>query len=577
MGAFFMKKNTPGEVSGTLPGEISELFARQGFGQPEVVSNGAYSLFLYAKQIAGEKQLARFDNGDFCACTGTLIYAGETGVAALRLLYRDFSVDQQCAGKLYGAFCVILRKDGESFLFIDRLGVYDVFRGQDETVWSSSFLAVLSSLQESSINSQALYEYVFQGATYGYETVIREIGLADPDWLYRFSEHVEALETGSRLTPVISEESQEAHLERNLANLRSFYQSIAHCYADNIDTALSGGYDSRLTLALLQEQGVMPQIHVYGRPADADVTVALDVGRGEQIDIRHIDKSGYPEVEPADFKAAVEANFYAFDGYPTDGVFRSGSDLATRRDRCGNGNLMLNGGGGEVFRNFFYLRDTSYTVQQLLWSFYSQFDPEVCTSRFSETEYHGKLGEKVKAVLGIERYTLRRAEIELLYATFRCRFWMGRNNSLNNRFGHALTPFIDYAIVKDSVRVPLKYKNFGKFESSMIRTVSPSLAAYGSAYGHNFMADPPASTVAKELATYYRPAWLRRYSFRIQHRHKQEARTRYLQPPYLAEVLPDNFDYMGKYMHVNKLKDNAQFNRACTLEYLFRNCSPSGR
>lgn len=575
MGAFFMKRDGPGEEPGTLSREISDLFARQGFGRPEVVSNGTYSLFLYAKQVSGDVQLARFDNGDFCACSGTLIYAGETGGNALRLLYRDFCIDRQCVDKLYGAFCVILRKGGESYLFIDRLGVYDVFRDQDEGVWSSSFLSVLTSLKESNINSQALYEYVFQGATYGYETVIREIGLADPERLYRLSERVQALATGSRLNAVISEQDQDAHLERNLTNLRSFYQSIARCYGDNIDTALSGGYDSRLTLALLQEQDVNPHIHVYGRPSDADVTVALAVARGQRIDIKHIDKSGYPEVEPAAFKDVVESNFYAFDGYPTDGVFRSGSDLATRRDRCSSGKLMLNGGGGEVFRNFFYLRDTSYSVQQLLWSFYSQFDPQVCTRSFSETEYHSRLGEKIKAVLGIDRDRLSRAEIELLYATFRCRFWMGRNNSLNNRYGPALTPFIEYAIVKDAVRIPLKFKNYGKFESSMIRTVSPSLAAYESAYGHNFMADPPTGTVIKELGTYYRPAWLRKYSFRIQHRHKPVARTRYLAPTYLDKVLPDGFGYMEKYIHVNKLKDNAQYNRACTLEYLFQSCRPS--
>lgn len=97
----------------------------------------------------------------------------------------------------------------------------------------------------------------------------------------------------------------------------------------------------------------------------------------------------------------------------------------------------------------------------------------------------------------------------------------------------------------------------------------------GKRYSEEFKIEA-VGQVIRELATYSRPAWLRRYSFRIQHRHKREMRARYLQPLYLEEALPAGFKYMGKYIRVNKLKDDAQFNRACTLEYLFQTCTPSG-
>ena len=52
---------------------------------------------------------------------------------------------------------------------------------------------------------------------------------------------------------------------------------------------------------------------------------------------------------------------------------------------------------------------------------------------------------------------------------FRCRFWMGRNNSLNNRFGWALTPFAEYNVVKESIAIPVRFKNYGVLEARMIK------------------------------------------------------------------------------------------------------------
>ena len=68
---------------------------------------------------------------------------------------------------------------------------------------------------------------------------------------------------------------------------------------------------------------------------------------------------------------------------------------------------------------------------------------------------------------------------------------MGKNNRVNNRFGPALTPFIDVNVVPDAVAIPLRYKNSGRFGGRMIALLSPELAAYPSDYGHSFTEDPP--------------------------------------------------------------------------------------
>ena len=239
------------------------------------------------------------------------------------------------------------------------------------------------------------------------------------------------------------------------------------------------------------------------------------------------------------------------------------------------GELMLNGGGGEIFRNFFYLPNKSYTVRQFLWSFYSQFDPRVCTGRFNETAYFRALGEKVlKTLGGLRDGVLARVDIERLYPEFRCRFWMGKNNSVNNRLGPSLTPFIDGNVVPDALHLPLSSKNFGRFEARMIREISPSLASYDTVYGHSFASDPSLKHVVKDLATFVRPPALRRYMFRLHQRRNPPPRPYWLKDDYLGRVIDLGFPFLGNLFNLSEVRSNDQYNRICTLEYLCQRYNP---
>jgi asparagine synthase (glutamine-hydrolysing) len=378
-----------------------------------------------------------------------------------------------------------------------------------------------------------------------------------------------------KLSSGFNKDNLDANTEKSLLNLRQSYKTIVSCFSGRIDTALSGGYDSRLTLALLHEQNETPKVHVYGKQNDSDVQVALKIDNGESLQLHHIDKSKSKKITIDEFSEIVHQNYLNFDGCPSDGIFDTGQDLATRKSRCSNGELMLNGGGGEVFRNFFYLLNKNYSIKQFLWCFYSRYDPLVCTTQFHEKTYLNKFSSKVNATLGLKAERFQRAHIELLYPIFRCRYWMGKNNSINNKFGYALTPFVDYNIVKDAIRIPLKYKNHGILEGRLIKNISKKLASYPSAYGYNFLDDPPLISRLKDLATYIRPAILRKYSYRIQMRNKKIDLPYYLEQSYLDIIFNTQFKYMSEFFNINSINDNMQFKRICTLEYLFNQISPN--
>ncbi len=576
MGAFALIRKDSNNNLSELSENILQEFSNQGFTVPVTIDDPGYRLYVYPKLITKSENIVQLSNGDFCACTGTLLLNETTGITALRNFLDDFEPNSINLNGVYGSFCIILRKNSRTFLLTDHLGIYKVYCTNNDLILTSSFLAAASTTYQKNIENQSVYEYIFQGATYGGRTVFQSIQLVDSKKLYEIAPlTIREHQIPNRLTGQLVPPPEADHFKETLEKLNNIYQAIKNSFANNIDTAISGGYDSRLTLALLFKQGIKPNIHVYGKSTDADVIIANIISQGEGFNLCHTDKSNFKQVSLEQFPKVIEENYRIFDGYPNDGIFNNGADLATRRSRCKNGELMLNGGGGEIFRNFYYLRDQPYSIKHFLWSFYNRFDPKTCTVEFSEKKYFEQLEEKIRNTLNIEGNILSRTDIELLYPLFRCRYWMGRNNSINNRLGYALTPFIEHALIKSTVTIPIEKKNYGRFEASLINAISPQLAAYHSDYGHNFTSEPPLRRKLKDLSSILRPPILRKYTYRIKMRRNSPCKPYSLSPTYVTTALDNNFPYMRNFVRINHIRDMEQLNRVFTLEYLFQKTNAS--
>jgi asparagine synthase (glutamine-hydrolysing) len=453
------------------------------------------------------------------------------------------------------------------------MGVYKIYRADAWSVVSSSFLLALTAIDRPLLDHQGVYEYVFEGATFGGRTIVKGLQLLD-------RRQVGALGQRARLQAIPDSRPENLargafargafarHVERTVGELSDWFGEFAAAFGGNVDTALSGGYDSRLILALARAGGRRPRVHVYGGPNDPDVAIAKAIAAGEGFPLEHIDKSARQPPSPGEFGAVVERNMLAFDGNPPDGIFDGGADLASRLDRCRGGALALNGGGGEIFRNFFYLRDGRFGIRDVLAAFHSQFDPASATELFAEGAYIAHMAHAMEQTLGRGGERLSRVEVEYLYPYFRCAFWMGRNNSINSRLGHALTPFIDPAIVAGALGVPLAFKNHGRFEAALIAAIDPVLARYPSAYGHDFVTPPPWQRRLKSTLDMWRPVMLRRYSFRLKARLKPAQRPRLLQADYLGQVVDPAMPAMARFFRLANLRAADQFARAATLEYL---------
>ena len=567
MGAFFLSNANSDSKKQKLA--ITELFEKQGFSHIVDLSNKKHVLFYCRKINVSEDSYYVLDKQNFCVITGTLIYKKSIGVAAAKRVFDDVSAGQINTDELYGNFAIVICLKGEIRIVTDTQGVYNVWHDKALSVASSSFLAVANLVEKPTINVDSVYEYVFQEATFGGDTVLNEVQRLRVKQGLLFGKDNELIAGLSLPNGAGQFVDIDTSIEQSKQALFKQFEAIASCFSNNVDSALSGGYDSRLLLALCLQHGIEPHLHVYGSQHDADVIVAKGVCAGEGLELSHEDKSGFETVTPEQFETIVEQNFYAFQGVCPDGILDNGSDLLTRQQRTKSGRLLLNGGGGEVFRNFFYLPDKKYRALNILWSFYSRFDPDVCTKQFDEKRYYQVFEEKINALLEASNGQLTRQQVEHLYAGFRCTYWMGLNNAINNQYGYFLTPFVEELVSNTAQAVPVKYKNHGYYEARLINKISPTLASYMSDYGHDFSGTIPFKRKLKDWATLIRPTWLRKYTYRMK-KHSKQGWPYYLGDDYMAKVLPNGWCFMPEFFDMNKVNDLGQFKRIATLEYLFQ-------
>ena len=395
-------------------------FAQMGLSPPRLIRGENYVLAVFPKRQSRELAAAQFPNGDFVFTCGTLIYNSAVGKSAATAFYQDYSEVSRWSDKALGHYAVILRKNGETRIVLDGFGGFLVFYDSRRRIASSSFLAVASALDRVTVGTQAAYEFVFNGVVSGNATLFDEVSLAPANATIEVGDRGLEFHLPSLAVPTIaSTEPFEVMVEQSMELLDRYFAGVATSFGDRVTCALSGGYDSRLILAMLRRHGVRPRVYVYGPPGDKDVCSARVMAEGEGFALEIVDKDKQLAFMPSEFGGVAHDNFLASDGYTWSGIFNNGAESAQRASRVSGNALALNGGGGEIWRNFFYLPNRTYSPRELLWSFYSQFDPEACTSAFDQEAYFRQLEDKLKALIGCPYQALPRPMVEWLYHCFR--------------------------------------------------------------------------------------------------------------------------------------------------------------
>ncbi len=570
MGLFFLTTEAGGREQ---QAQVEAALLAGGFLTAWRHHEGELRISLCRKLNGGGGLLVKGDNGDFAIATGTLIYRGQTGTAALKSFLDAFAPGETLWRGTQGIWSAVLRKEGRVYLVNDQLNSDKIYCDAGQRVFSNSFIALCEAGKAGagSVDDQGSYEYVWNGAAFGTKTFFSGIrSLPNNTVAVVDGGNTKLLHIGHgyRLEPMPRGIPPDSVAEACNAKLKRLFSIYSAKWPRNVRSALSGGYDSRLLLALLLDSGMQPALFVYGNTEARDVQVAKEICTGEGLAISHIDKQRHAPAPVDAFRGIIDANVIAFDGWKYDGLFDGGIDLADRLARSKNGAPLMNGSVGEVFRNFFYLRDTPYSIRQLVHTFYSRYSPKACTARFDRDAYEETVVADIAHAIGAPaRGLLPRQAIEMVYPLFRGRYWTARDAAINQRFGTALYPFLEPTIFDGTWNIPFGLKNLGRLEARMIARLAPRLAQYPSDYGFAFSSDPPWRYRATMEINNWRPAALRKFSYRLQHRQPQH-RPYYLQRAYLSKVIDTGFPYMRRLFNIRWLHEAEAFNRVCTIEYL---------
>jgi asparagine synthase (glutamine-hydrolysing) len=582
MGAFTLILDRQGPGYEDLELRQLEAMAAQGFSAPTRLVAGSSVLFAYPKLISPTVNIRTFTHNEFVAVFGTFYYRGKTGAAGLDAIYEEFEnpatdsdlvARERVSSHMRGTYACVIYKGGHLYAFTDRLALYKVYLAEEGRIVTSSLLTAVACTDHPRLYPQGVFEYVFQGATYGGDTPVSGIRLLDPDIQLKISGRSKHILRRKPLAPATIERGLLTdHCRRIHRHLSALFGDCNEAYESQIDTALSGGYDSRLILAHLLSRDTRPAVHVYGTEGDDDVRIAKMIAKNEGFELTHIDKSRFGKKLKADERAKrIEKNFYVFDGLPVDGIFDNGIDLVTREDRARHGRISLNGGGGEIFRNFFYLRDRRYSALEIVSAFYSRFSADCFAPGWDPAEYRLALAKKINESVAGASDLLSRAEVERVFPLFRCRYWMGKNNSVNNRLGLMHTPFVEPLIVESAGLVPIGMKDYGRLAGCLIRMISPQLAAYQSAYGHAFDGEIPRRQRAQHWLSCHRAPAVRRLAFPLRERLNRKSLIQEKQHLMLHfQQTEENIAQTRSIIRFDRILDPGQVRRLFTLEYFCR-------
>jgi len=492
MGGFFLVCAGANEDRALEVTRLRSAFAKLGFASPEIVKAEEYVFGAYPKFQSRSAGLKRYPKGDFAYVCGTCLSEG-IGLAPAASLYEG-TPGYSPGEEIMGHYAAVVRKDGQTEIQLDAFGGYHIFYSLEARIVSSSFYAICSVLPSLTISQQSACEYVFNGVVSGDDTLFSEVRLAPIQArILVGSRGLEVVHPRLSVTRTFTSARRDASFRESIALLDRYFGALARSFGDRVCCALSGGYDSRLILAYLRRHGIRPRVYVYGSAQERDVLIAGEIARGEGFPLDVIDKDDRPIIPPAEFAETARRNFLATDGYGYAGIFHNGAETEESARRVRGDAIAINGGGGEIFRNFFYLLDRGYTIREILWSFYSRFDPATCTAVFDRENYYRSLERKVMNHVGSEERWLSRPSVEWLYHSFRCRAWDGKVDSIAGWYGFTAMPYLEGSITKHASALPLYWKNHGAYEAELIRRIDARLAGYRSSYGHDFSRSPPPS------------------------------------------------------------------------------------
>jgi len=336
--------------------KAKSVFANKGFVKAKEFKLGQYNLLLYTK-IKGEDgdNYRKYSNG-FIFSLGTIMYKNLNKNSVLDRIFEDFITGEIDNKMIFGIFLIGIYYRSNIYFLHDRLNYFQAYYLKDNFCISSSMLALAEAYGKYlNLDKLAITSNIISGCSFSNFTVfkeIRKIGTKINDSYPRVIYNIiKGRVTKRRKFRNRSEavRIQNEQIDRYFSNIKSFLNPN-----DFIDTGLSGGYDSRLIVAKLNQHRFNYQVHTnYKEPPDSDIIISRQIAAVLNKELKEVvTKRTYSEGNSLN-NANLDKAMYFYDGQirVNHGWTREYRTLDYRREILGDCILGLSGHNGEQYRN----------------------------------------------------------------------------------------------------------------------------------------------------------------------------------------------------------------------------------
>ncbi|MFD2370811.1 asparagine synthase-related protein [Brevibacillus sp. GCM10020057] len=393
------------------------------------------------------------------------------GAASVREFSRLLTAQglEQAMLALKGHFFMVVKEKQTqtSICFTDNSGGFMAFHSRSAV--STSFLELVAyhGFTPSSLNREAVMEFVNFGNVFSEKTLVEGISRIDRNQIIRFGPNGKTVHS-KHLAPIDAgnEDFDFLHFFERLA------QSIRQ---KRISVDLTGGVDSRLIAVILDYFGISFETTVSGMDGMPDVEIAKEAAAqfGSRL---HITR---PRVD--DLEAVIPELFRISDG--SSDVFKLYRSFQHNLNRVMRGvDLALSGIGGEFFKDELWLQDFPFYASKTprLGRMFTMFMlPIPCKASYFTPEY-AQQNESLpdRTIHRLARYQMdtNTRTYDNLYYCYELPVIGGSFISAANRLLPSYAPLIELDFVQFGYRLKRRERFFNLFHRRMISRLNPRLA-----------------------------------------------------------------------------------------------------
>lgn len=453
--------------------------------------NPAFCLTKFARLNESDNNFLTTDHISIFV-VGTIIYKemiNKPAIEALANDLKDYSIDS-LVSNLDGPFFLVVRSPKEGIKMVtDHAGIIQIYKyfNGDNLFLSTSALSLSRSFPVTPDN-ESIIQFLRNASICDSKTIYQEIEILEPATIYN-------IELEPKLTFVaekkywrspIQIDERITFTEASARLQDSLLETMKLLSGLNLTCDLTAGFDSRLIISTLLNVNSHGKngLHafVFGPQSSKEVDIVKNMCIKFDLNYNHLQL-------PADWSEIFID--YVFKSLNlTDGeesAFFYAPILYVHEFKSRNFSLGLNGLGGELYRDFWWLQELvrkkkPADLERLIKSRVLQYEFDF--SIFSD-EWKKKM-LKVDTIFK-EKYensiddmdfsrTFNTLQIDNLYFRQKIRKWAGRTICSSNQMIQTVAPLTFKRNLEVGMTLPPKYKGFGRIVKAVIENINPLMA-----------------------------------------------------------------------------------------------------